>query len=233
MVRTMISRRKLFGGMSALAAISPTGALAGSRCLQPNFGIRTCEVSLPYQAGVAATQNCDSWCWAACIQMVFSTLGKGVPQEAAVKRLFNSYKCEGANVVQIVQTITGEWRDWRGVPFRASARTLPKAGMAIAISSGSDANRPPGYIEQVWASSGGARELIQELENGRPLINLAAGHATVIVGATYQQNELFKSGPIGLNKIVILDPWPENQRLRELTAREISQQFLAVAVAVS
>jgi len=229
----MISRRKLFGGMSALAGISPTGALAGSRCLQPNFGIRTCEVSLPYQAGVAATQNCDSWCWAACIQMVFSTLGKGVPQEAAVKRLFNSYKCEGANVVQIVQTITGEWRDWRGVPFRASARTLPKAGMAIAISSGSDANRPPGYVEKMWATSGGARELIRELENGRPLINLAAGHATVIVGATYQQNELFQSGPIGLNKIVILDPWPENQRLRELTAREISDQFLAVAVAVS
>lgn len=229
----MISRRKFFGGMSALAAISPMSALAGARCLPSSFGIRTCEVSLPYQAGVAATQNCDSWCWAACIQMVFSTYGKGVPQEAAVKRLFDSYKCQGANVGQIVQTITGEWRDWRGVPFHASARMLPKAGMAIAISSGSDNNRPPGYIDQMWASSGGARELIQELENGRPLINLAAGHATVIVGATYQQNELFQSGPIGLNKIVILDPWAENQRLRELTAREISQQFLAVAVTVS
>lgn len=229
----MISRRKLLGGMSALAAISPASALAAPRCLPSKFGVRTCEVSLPYQAGVAATQNCDSWCWAACIQMVFSTLGKGVAQEAAVKRLFNSYKCEGANVVQIVQTITGEWRDWRGVPFHASARTLPKAGMALAISSGSDNNRPPGYIDQMWASSGGARELIRELENGRPLINLAAGHATVIVGATYQQNELFQSGPIGLNKIVILDPWPESKRLRELTAQEISQQFLAIAVSVS
>lgn len=219
--------------MSALAATSPIDALAGSKCLRSNFGIRTCEVSLPYQAGVAATQNCDSWCWAACIEMVFKTLGKGVAQEAAVKRLFNSYKCEGANVHQIVQTITGEWRDWRGVPFQASARMLPKAGMAIAISSGSDSNRPPGYIDKMWASSGGARELIRELENGRPLINLAAGHATVIVGASYQQNELFESGPIGLNKIIILDPWPESRRLRELTAQEISEQFLAVAVAVS
>lgn len=229
----MVSRRKLFGGMSALAAISPISALAGAKCLRSSFGIRTCEVSLPYQAGVAATQNCDSWCWAACIQMVFSTYGKAVPQEVAVKRLFNSNKCEGANLNQIVQTITGEWRDSRGVAFHASARALPRTGMAIAISSGSDNNRPPGYIDQMWASSGGAREIIRELENGRPLINLAAGHATVIVGATYQQNELFESGPIGLNKIIILDPWADNQRLRELTAREISQQFLAVAVAVS
>lgn len=229
----MISRRTLFGGMSALAASSPISALAGAKCLRSNFGIRTCEVSLPYQAGVAATQNCDSWCWAACIQMVFSTHGKGVAQEAAVKRLFNSYKCEGADENQIVQTITGEWRDWRGVPFQASARMLPRTGMAIAISSGSDSNRPPGYIEKMWASSGGAREIIHELENGRPLINLADSHATVIVGATYQQNELFQSGPIGLNKIVILDPWRENQRLRELTAQEISRQFLAVTIAVS
>ena len=219
--------------MSALAATSPASALAGTRCLPSNFGIRSCEVSLAYQPGVAATQNCDSWCWAACIQMVFSTLGKGVAQEAAVKRLFNSYKCEGANVIQIVQTINGEWRDWRGVPFNASARMLPKAGMAIAISSGSDNSRPPGYIDKMWATSGGAREIIHELENGRPLINLADRHATVIVGATYQQNELFQSGPIGLNKIIILDPWPESQRLRELSAREISQQFLAVAVSVS
>ncbi|WP_395708714.1 hypothetical protein [Reyranella sp.] len=229
---TMISRRRLLGSMSALAAISPVSALAGTRCLPASFGIRTCEVSLPYQAGVAATQNCDSWCWAACIQMVFSTYGKGVAQEAAAKRLFNSYKCEGATVDQIVQTITGEWRDWRGVPFHASARMLPKAGMAIAISSGSDGNRPPGYIDQMWSSSGGARQIIHELENGRPLINLAAGHATVIVGATYQQNELFQSGPIGLNKIVILDPWPESKRLRELTAQEISQQFLPISIAV-
>ncbi len=164
--------------------------------------------------------------------MVFSSYGRGVAQEAAAKRLFNSYKCEGATAEQIVQTINGEWRDWRGVPFRASARMLPKAGMAIAISSGSNDNRPPGYIAQMWATSGGARELINELEKGRPLINLAAGHATVIVGATYQQNELFQSGPVGLNKIVILDPWADNQRLRELSAGEVSQQFLAIAIAV-
>jgi hypothetical protein len=218
--------------MSALAAIAPASALADARCQRSSFGIRTCEVSLPYQAGVAATQNCDSWCWAACIQMVFSTYGRGVSQEAAAKRLFNSYKCEGANAEQIVQTINGEWRDWRGVPFHASARMLPEAGMAIAVSPGSDSH-PPGYLERMWATSGGARELIDELKNGRPLINLAYGHATVIVGATYQQNELFESGPVGLNKIIILDPWADNKRLRELTAREITRQFLALAVAVS
>lgn len=230
----MISRRSLFGGLSALAAISPISALAGTKCLRSNFGIRTCEVSLPYQAGVAATQNCDSWCWAACIQMVFSTYGRGVNQEAAVKRLFgSSYKCEGAYPEQLVQTITGEWRDWRGVPFHASARMLPESGMAIAISPGSDNNRPPGYIEKMWASSGGAREIIYELENGRPLINMADGHATVIVGATYQQSEIFTSGPIGLNKIIVLDPWPDRKRIRELTAEEISRQFLAVAITVS
>lgn len=223
--------------MSAIAAISPAispmGALANTRCLPPHFGTRTCEVSLPFRNGVAATQNCDSWCWAACIQMVFSSYGKGVAQEAAAKRLFNSYKCEGATAEEIVRTINGEWRDWRGVAFQASARMLPKAGMAIAISSGDNNNRPPGYIEKMWATSGGARELIGELQKGRPVINLAAGHATVIVAATYQQSEIFQAAPVGLNKIVILDPWKESQRLRELTAAEVSDQFAAIAVTVS
>lgn len=230
--KNMIARRSLLLSIPTLAAISPIRAFGVPRCLPPHFGIRTCEVSLPYQAGVAATQNCDSWCWAACIQMIFAISGKAVPQEKAVTRLFNSYKCEGADVNQIVQTINGEWRDSRGMPFQATGRMLPKAGMAIAISSGDNNSRAPGYIEKMWATSGGAREIISELDRGRPLINLALGHATVIVGVTFQQDEIFSSRPIGLSKIVILDPWPTNQRLRELTAKEISQQFLAIAVDV-
>lgn len=230
----MISRRHVLAGASALAATPPLEVLGATRCLSnASFAVRTCEASLDIGALETVRQACKDWCWAACIQTVFALNRREVSQEAAVKKLFGSIKCQGARLDQILGTITGEWTTASGARFRATARELPMASMAVQISEGDSNARAPGYMEKYWESSGDARQLVEELGKGRPLINLAVGHATVLESVTYQRNELFQNGPVGLTKIIVRDPWPDSPNRRVLTAREVKGTFHVIAVSVS
>lgn len=232
----MISRRHILAGASALTIYQPLAALGATRCSNnATWGIRTCEASLDLGSVETVRQRCKVWCWAACIQTLFAVRGYAVQQEAAVVRLFGTDKCqgEGATLDQMIATISGPWTTTDGRRFRASARELKLASLAVQISEGDNNARAPGYIEKLWTSSGDAREIVEEVGKGRPLINLAVGHATVLETITYQRDELFQFGPVGLTKIIVRDPWPENANRRELTAREIKGTFHVIAVDVS
>jgi len=230
----MIARRSILSGFSAVAAARPLEALAATRCLQQAaWGYRTCETGVEHGLVETARQECDSWCWAACIQTIFAVHGRPVSQEQVSRRLFGSDRCQGANIEQIIGVISGNWVTANSVPFRASARLLPRASLAVQISGGSNDNRPAGYMDKAWAAAGDTRELIGELDAGRPLINLAVGHATVLTSVTYQRNELLQAGPAPIIKLVVRDPWKDNANRRELTVREVQGTFFVVAVSVS
>lgn len=232
----MISRRRILAGASALTAMHPLTTMGAVRCLQnTSWAIRTCEASLDLGRVETVRQRCKSWCWAACIQTVFAVRGFPVQQEDAVIRLFGNDKCqgEGATLSQIISTISGNWTTTDGRRFRAAARELPLASLAIQISEGDPNARQAGYIEKQWKTTGDARELVEGVGRGQPLINLAVGHATVLETVTYQRNELFQFGPIALTKVIVRDPWPDSPNRRELTAREVRGTFHVIAVEVS
>lgn len=232
----MISRRHVLAGTAALPLTATPAAWAATRCAQETiWATRTCEASLDLGAVETVRQRCKVWCWAACIQTVFAVRGYAVQQEEAVIRLFGNDKCQGggATLPQMLATITGNWTTTDGRRFRAAARELPLASLAVQISADDPNARQPGYIEKQWATTGDARQLVEEIGRGNPLINLAVGHATVIETVTYQRNELFQFGPIGLTKIVVRDPWPESPNRHELSARDVRGTFHVLAIDVS
>jgi hypothetical protein len=229
----MFSRRQMMTGIAALAAARPVEGFAAFRCADSaEWGIRTCEAGLEIGSIETVRQRCDYWCWAACIQAVFALNGRKVQQERAVQRLFGNLDCKPARDFEIIQTINGEWIEDDGTRFRAAARQLPLAALAVRISAETGGNRPPGYIEQAWATSKDARALVSELQRGRPLIVGAVGHATVLTAVTYQRNELFNDQHIALTRIVVRDPSGHNPNRRELTAREVTDAFFVAKVEI-
>ena len=70
-----------------------------------------------YSAGIktdifkyyAANQEYDSWCWAACVQMVLNYQGLYVEQKDLVKRAFGTVTNRGGTGYDIVKAANG-WR---------------------------------------------------------------------------------------------------------------------------
>lgn len=205
-----MKRRDLILGAMAMGAL-PSWARAEVRCT--NFdarGVQLCEAGIPSLQLISARQECPQWCWAACIQMIFLRYGRPVPQEWIVHRLFGDLRCSPANGPQIVAAASGEWRDSNGGRFRA--RAYPIADFSLGISNynmGADA--------------------AQHLAAGRPLINGAIGHATMMTAMTYYRAA---NGYGQVQSITVRDPWPEAQPVRQLTAEEASGSNLLIGIEV-
>jgi hypothetical protein len=191
--------------------VLPSWARAEVRC--GNFdprGVQLCEAGIPSLQLISARQACPQWCWAACIQMIFARYGRQVHQEWIVHRLFGDLRCSPANGPQIVAAASGTWRDISGRTF--AARAYPIADFNLGISNynmGADA--------------------AQELAAGRPLINGALGHATVMTAMTYYRAA---NGYGQVESITVRDPWPEAPPRRLLTAQEAGGSNLLVGMEV-
>jgi hypothetical protein len=226
----MISRRFVMAGLPAAALVYAPVARAVTRCTAPDArGYRQCVTAIERVKMETARQRCNDWCWAACIQAVFSLQGRETAQEWAVEKIFGSSKCQpdgpGGTVDQVVRAINGEWIDQYGFKFQADAQALPN--VALIVSTG--APGPGGS----WATDtatrmffdDGAKQLVSELDRGNPLIIGAVGHATVLTAATYIKDS---SGYIRLTELIVRDPWGDSPNLRKLTAEEVSGAFFVV-----
>jgi hypothetical protein len=217
-------------GIAALCAGSSVGHSA-TRC-GTSGGVQTCTSGLELSKFDPVRQRCEEWCWAACIQAVFSMRGRETAQETAVEKIFGTKTCRGASTLQIIQAINGEWIDQYGFKFRAGAELLPEARMAVSTSV------LPQRADQVATnaainlfSNDGAKRIVTELDAGNPLIigvaGEAIGHATVLTAATYTKDN---KGFIGLQELVIRDPWPANPNRRTLKASEVRGVMTMVRV---
>ena len=174
-------------------------------------GVQQCRAGIPSFSIRNAQQECDSWCWAACIQGVFRVWGREVRQREIVARLFsNPDYCATATGAQIIGTINGRWRDRNGQYFNASARPLLDMHMGV------------------WNQNAGA-QVAQELAAGFPLINGARGHATVLTAMSYYR-DVYGRGLV--NEITVRDPWPPARR-RSLSAQEAVGTFFIASIRVS
>lgn len=209
----MISRRQLLKGLpaAALAAALPgRAALADGEC--GNFdrqGLRYCTVGLRIGEIETVRQQCPYWCWAACIQAVFSLYGHEVRQEEIVQRLFGSLYCAPADAYAILSAIRGDWTDLKGRRFRAWGQQLPDLTTRLMMGAG-------------------MQDLLAELYANNPLINGAVGHATVLTAATYAED---RWGNQQIVEMIVRDPWPTSPNRRPLYPQEVmGASFLAKVV---
>lgn len=207
----MLSRRNLMLAMPAILLL-PREASAYSECSGiDSRGIKTCTVGL--KIGVETVrQRCEWWCWAACIEAIFNLNGHQVDQEVIAEKLFGSAAvCAPALPEEILYAIEGYWVDGDGKEFYASGQQL--ANLGRTSWGGEDVNL-----------------VIEELKQGRPLVNGAVGHATVLTAVTYEQERYFN--PV-LREIIVRDPWPDSPNRRALNVLEIAGSFFVAKVTVS
>ena len=219
----MISRRFVMAGLPAAALVQTPLAHAAGRCAAPDArGNQQCASAIERMKMETVRQRCGDWCWAACIQAVFSLQGRETAQEWAVEKIFGSSKClpdgPGGTPSQIIQAINGEWIDEHGFKFQAGAETLSDAALVISTSvPGSGGSQATDMATQLFFNDG-AKQIVSELDRGRPLIIGAVEHATVLTAARYIKD---RSGNIRLTELTVRDPWPDYPNRRTLTADEV------------
>ncbi len=210
----MLSRRQLLLAMPALAlgatTLGASQALADGECTTyDQQGLRYCTVGLRIGEIETVRQQCEYWCWAACIQAVFALHGHEVAQEDIVTRVYGQAICTTADAWSVMNAIQGEWIDSRGRRFQAYGEALPD--LTTRLYNGGD-----------------ARDILNELYANNPLINGAVGHATVLTAATYAED---RWGRQQLVELVVRDPWPTSPNRRALQMQELyGSSFLAKVV---
>ena len=206
----MINRRSLIlAGAAALC--SPSVARSEIRCSPYNQrGIQYCEAGVRIRNFVTAQQQCQNWCWAACVEAVFSQKGYRVSQREIVERIYPNLGCYPATGPQIVEAISGHWVDRGGRDFEAWGSPV------IDRSYG------------IWNFDSGAI-IARELAAGNPLIIGSLSHATRISAITYYHAY---DGTWWVASITVRDPWPGNPNRRLLSQQEARNANLVIQIFV-
>lgn len=160
--------------------------------LGPNYfvaGIKSADFEDFY-----AEQECQNWCWAACIQMVLNYHGLFVSQEKFVVKVYGDTICQTANSYQIMSAISGWEPDYTG-------------GYSAIFSE-----------YGVYSAS----DIVDKLSRHWPIIvglqnPGGGGHAYVLTAIYYSVDQF--NNPI-VDKVALRNPWPESPRREEMSWNE-------------
>lgn len=159
---------------------------------------------------VAAEQQGQNWCWAACVQMVLSTKGIKVAQADVVHRTYGAVVDAPGGADAILSRLSG-WFQTR------SGRTLLAASVV------------PGPMQEGL--------LYSYLKNQSPLIlgvsypGASIGHAVVVTAAVFKVSD----AGLELKEVVVRDPWPDlaaQKGKRKLTREEFANAMFYCVVDV-
>lgn len=172
--------------------------------------IRECEVG--FRIGrITAQQECDQWCWAACIQAAFDLYGHGVEQRDIVEKVFGpSAPCRPSVGPEIAYAVEGRWRDGSGETFWATTRTHTDVHFGV---------------HDPFAIQNASRYLANDI----PVIVGALGHATLLTGMQWIEDNF---GNWQLMQMTVRDPWPSNLNRRNLSQNEFNNTTYLAAVIV-
>jgi hypothetical protein len=162
-------------------------------------GIAGCEVKLPFpNVALAMTlQQCEWWCWAASISMIFKFFGHPLDQAKIVRQLYPDGDCSGASNAEMADALSDSWTDDHGGQFEST--------ITAVYDSDTDTNHISNAI------------VVNELLNGRPLLYGNGHHAMVVCAANYRTTP----GQPMVDQIWVMDPWPSAQRVHALTQSEM------------
>jgi Papain-like cysteine protease AvrRpt2 len=184
------------------------GALQCGPPLAP-WGVQACVAGIPEDRSnvIFAYQQASEWCWAACIQMVFSYWGHPIQQQEIVRQTWGVITNMPAQPEQIVQDLNREWKDSRGKRFTSAGDCFSASGVTTA----------------------------QDLAGDMPLIIGSMGpgstsHAMVLTAVSYKRAQ---NGQGQVTGAQVRDPWPGNGGRRPLTPQEAASTMLLARIRVS
>ena len=199
----LAARLRGIAGVAALSVV--VGCGGGSSDQIFSVGIPTERM-----VEVAAEQQGQNWCWAACVQMVLSTKGIKVAQADVVQRTYGAVVDAPGGEDAILSRLSG-WFQTR------SGKTLLAASVV------------QGPMQQGL--------LYSYLKNQSPLIlgvsypGASIGHAVVVTAAVFKVSD----AGLELKEVVVRDPWPDlaaQKGKRKLTREEFANAMFYCVVDV-
>ena len=197
--------------MNRRAFVTSTVAVALGRLLRAQqcaliapgvVGCRT-EISINQVYLAATLQQCPEWCWAASTEAIFKFFGHKIDQKAIVTATYGQVACIGAQKpIQIAQALSRKWTDDNGNDFR------------LRITAAYD---PLSGVNAINNSI-----IVNEINNGRPLIYCNTHHCMVICGVDYRPS---LTGPL-IDAVGVMDPWPLSPTLHNLSQPELIPMHL-------
>jgi hypothetical protein len=177
-------------GLAALGqAVFPANSALAALYCQPfdNQLLQTCTVGLRNTLNlsmVRSDQHLSLWCWAACIEMVFSYHGFALPQEEIVRQTWGAIVNLPGPIPMLLADLNRPWIDMYGRRFQSRGQWTSR--------------------DMVIAS--------HDLAHDMPLILASKtsyeDHAMVLVGLTYTVDAFGRAH--GFSSAVVRDPWPGN-----------------------
>ena len=210
-----MDRRKFMLGAGAGAVGLTTEAAAEIACFPgPWANQQTCDVGVIIGDMPTPWQECEQWCWAACVETAFGLRGYSIDQQTLAAKVFGDpYVCKPANGPMIKHAVDGYWTDLNGYQFQANLNIVMDLDYGISH---------PNPLNVVW----------EELRAGRPLLSGSVGHATLITAMNY--TEMPGSGyPPQTNSVTLRDPWPYTPNKRYMTPQEFYGVRLLATFSVS
>lgn len=173
-------------------------------------GVERCQAGLSSASALELheTQKASEWCWAASIAMLLRHYGVHVQQEEVVRAYWGSATNLGVAMSDVTSLLQRTWRDPSGRAYTGSVKALltPAAGV-------------------------GDTGVLQDLQEGRPVIIGTPRHAMVLVQVTYER--VIADTPEQVIRVldaVALDPAP-GTGLRALRPGERVPPYLTRVVA--
>ena len=158
----------------------------------------TARVNITQLAQAATQQQCEEWCWAACISTMFNFYNHPLTQAQIVAATYGAVICLPANSsTTIGRDLSRRYVDNRGVAF--TSRVVAAYDFYNRINSLNN-----GMIVNALASN-------------NPLLYCNTHHAMVIYSVTYRQEA---PGPSILD-VEVMDPWPFSPITHSLTPSEM------------
>ena len=152
-----------------------SGAHADTQC-SPDGQVCDSYVNPPQVFASGSMQYMPFWCWAACISMVFAHHGHPVSQARIVSEVYGGpVNLPSGNGLTISAQLNRDWTDDYGQPFRSR--------MVAA------------YDPQMNVVAINNYQIVDALDQNRPIILGAGTHAVLLIGVRHFQT------PMGPNVI--------------------------------
>lgn len=171
--RAFVTTLAAAAGTVSFAKNALTAPFFDLSCTPFNFaGVQQCQAGIQSEildVTASDTQHASEWCWAACIEAVFSYYGHQVPQERIVKDTWGQIINMPGSPAAILSALNRKWKDEDGDEFRAFGTILGTNAVTAA----------------------------QDLSQDHPLIIGALGHAMVLTSLQYA-TDVYSRGQVTL-----------------------------------
>jgi len=183
--------------------------LASTAGIACGFGLGIEKVFAQSIAGVDETavlsalqlQQCNSWCWAACLSTFFNFYGHPLDQKEIVAARFGGQVvCAGdPTVTAVVNGLNRTWVDDNGSSFTSTVEAAYDHYRGIMNLTN--------------------RMIVNELNNGHPLYVATQQHAMVAYRVSYSDGPMQSDAAIW--GFTVADPFPGFARIHALSGADI------------